>query len=53
MDVQGMPKPVSGNFATVFTVTGVDKRKWAVKCFTRNVADQQARDERISASSPQ
>jgi hypothetical protein len=49
-DSQGMPKPVSGNFATVFTVTGVDGRKWGVKCFTRHIADQRVRYERISAS---
>jgi serine/threonine protein kinase len=46
-DAQGMPKPISGNFATVFTVTGRDQRKWGVKCFTRYVADQQLRYERI------
>jgi hypothetical protein len=47
-DFQGMPKPISGNFATVFTVTGIDGRQWGVKCFTRHVGDQQARYEHIS-----
>jgi serine/threonine protein kinase len=49
-DQFGMPKPISGNFAAVFTVTDVTNRKWGVKCFTHRVADQQIRYERISAS---
>jgi len=49
LDLQGMPKAISGNFATVFTVTGVDGRKWGVKCFTRHVGDQRVRYGRISS----
>jgi hypothetical protein len=49
MDALGMPKPISGNFATVFRITGADGRNWGVKCFTHYVADQQIRYERISA----
>jgi hypothetical protein len=44
----GMPKPISGNFASVFTITGTDGRRWAVKCFTRQVDDQADRYQRIS-----
>ena len=47
-DALGLPKPISGNFASVFTVDGADGRRWAVKCFTRYVADQELRYQRIS-----
>jgi hypothetical protein len=50
MDARGMPKPISGNFATVFRLTAADSHRWAVKCFTRDVPDQQERYGRISAS---
>src|SRR5580698_4991637 len=50
MDAMGLPKPISGNFATVFTLTAADSHRWAVKCFTRDVPDQQERYGRISAS---
>jgi hypothetical protein len=45
----GMPKVWTGNFAQVYelrTATG----RWAVKCFTRSVADIQARYARIAAA---
>jgi hypothetical protein len=48
LDVLGMPKPISGNFASVFTIKGIDGRRWAVKCFTRRVNDQADRYQRIS-----
>lgn len=38
----GLPRPISGNFATVFEVT-TGARKWAVRCFSREVSDQQQR----------
>src|ERR1700723_3075938 len=47
-DSLGLPKPISGNFASVFTVSGADARRWAVKCFTRFVAQQEFRYQRIS-----
>jgi hypothetical protein len=48
LDQLGMPRPISGNFASVFTITGTDGRLWAVKCFTRGVEDQARRYEAIS-----
>lgn len=47
-DTLGLPKPISGNFASVFTIGGADGRRWAVKCFTRYVADQEVRYQEIS-----
>lgn len=47
-DPLGLPKAISGNFASVFTIDGTDGRRWAVKCFTRYVADQEVRYQRIS-----
>lgn len=48
LDLLGMPRPISGNFASVFTIRGTDGRRWAVKCFTRYVADQETRYQRVS-----
>jgi hypothetical protein len=48
LDRLGMPKPISGNFASVFTIDGTDGRRWAVKCFTRYVEDQAVRYQQIS-----
>jgi len=31
----GLPRPVSGNFASVFRLDGADGRAWAVRCFVR------------------
>lgn len=31
----GLPRPVSGNFATVFRMQAADGRVWAVRCFVR------------------
>jgi len=47
-DVLGLPKPVSGASASVFTVQNADGRRWAVKCFTRFVNDQAVRYQCIS-----
>jgi hypothetical protein len=47
-DARGFPKPISGNFASVFTIRAADGKRWAVKCFTRYVADQEIRYQRIS-----
>jgi hypothetical protein len=48
LDPLGMPKAISGNFASVFTISGTDGRRWAVKCFTRNVPDQAFRYQKVS-----
>jgi hypothetical protein len=48
MDKLGMPKPISGASASVFTIEGVNGRQWAVKCFTRFVDHQETRYQRIS-----
>lgn len=45
----GLPRAVAGNFATVFNVLGVNGKRYAVKCFTRDVEDQQARYGAVSA----
>src|SRR5262245_47276393 len=44
----GVPLPRSGNFADVYEFTGVSGSKWAVKCFTREVAGLQDRYHEIS-----
>lgn len=44
----GLPKVISGNFASVFTINGTDGRRWAVKCFTRDVPDLTLRYEQVS-----
>lgn len=38
----GLPRPWSGNFATVFQMH-CQQRDWAVRCFTRELIDQQSR----------
>lgn len=43
----GQPRPVSGNFATVFQVQS-GNRTWAVRCFSREITDQKARYDAIS-----
>jgi hypothetical protein len=48
LDGLGLPKPISGASASVFTITGTDGRRWAVKCFTRFIPDQELRYQRIS-----
>lgn len=48
LDRLSRPKPISGNFASVFAVTADSGRRYAVKCFTREVADQELRYRAIS-----
>lgn len=48
MTQMGMPRAISGNFASVFSVVGTNGRRYAVKCFTRNVSDQHARYTAVS-----
>ncbi len=38
----GLPRPWSGNFATVFQMH-CQQEDWAVRCFTRELSDQQSR----------
>lgn len=44
----GLPKPVSGSFASVYQLHTKVGQKWAVRCFLRNVPDQEARYRLIS-----
>ncbi len=44
----GLPLPRSGNFADVYEMTCPGGAKWAVKCFTRQVADLHERYAEIS-----
>ncbi|HQE16477.1 MAG TPA: lipopolysaccharide kinase InaA family protein [Mycobacterium sp.] len=43
----GMPKAISGNFASVFSITGASGKRYAVKCFTSNVSGQDQRYKAI------
>lgn len=43
----GLPKPNSGAFASVFRIK-CGKRDWAVKCFVRELSDQQQRYAAVS-----
>src|ERR1700752_3701900 len=43
----GLPAPRSGNFADVYAVV-TGPRKWAVKCFTRQIPGLQERYQQIS-----
>jgi hypothetical protein len=44
----GLPKPISGAFASVYQMN-CGSRRWAVRCFLREVSDHQARYQAISA----
>lgn len=47
LDQLGLPKPVSGGFASVYKLTG-GKESWAVRCFLRHVDDLEFRYNKIS-----
>jgi hypothetical protein len=47
-DAMGLPRPVSGAFASVYKVTTRDKQDHALRCFLRNIADQSERYSLIS-----
>ena len=47
IDQRGLPLKFSGSFACVFSVS-VGDRKFAVRCFTREVEDQQTRYNHLS-----
>ncbi|GAA5038839.1 hypothetical protein [Actinopolymorpha pittospori] len=44
----GMPKALSGNFASVFSLRTTTGQRYALKCFTRYVPDQEKRYDEIS-----
>ena len=46
--LMGLPLMYAGNFAGVFKLTCPGEQVWAVKCFTRQVADLQERYQQIS-----
>lgn len=48
LDSLRRPRPISGNFASVFSLTTSSGRRYAIKCFTREVTDQEARYRAIS-----
>jgi len=48
-DMLGMPRVISGNFASVYSVTTGGER-WAIRCFVRQVLGQQGRYARLSQS---
>ncbi|MFJ3192663.1 hypothetical protein ACIPJQ_08475 [Streptomyces griseoviridis] len=46
----GLPRAISGAFASVFSLTSASSgQRYAVKCFTRHVPDQERRYEAISS----
>ena len=45
----GLPKMISGNFASIFPMTTASQHKYAVKCFTRKASHQLERYELISS----
>lgn len=45
----GLPRPVCGAFASVYRIRANDGSEHAVRCFLRNIADQQTRYELISS----
>jgi hypothetical protein len=47
-DLLGLPRPISGGFATVYKVVCAH-RTWAVRCFLKEFKDQQRRYAEISA----
>jgi hypothetical protein len=46
-DMLGLPKVMSGNFASVYSVT-TSQGRWAIRCFVRQVMGQQGRYARMS-----
>ncbi|MFD0394279.1 hypothetical protein ACFQ3Z_25855 [Streptomyces nogalater] len=42
------PKAISGNFASVFSITAPDGQRYALKCFTRDSSTLEARYQAIS-----
>ncbi len=48
LDKLHRPRAISGNFASVFSVTAANGRRYAIKCFTREVSDQEVRYRAVS-----
>jgi serine/threonine protein kinase len=48
-DQLGLPRPISGGFASVYKVVIGPARVWAVRCFLKEFQDQQQRYTSISA----
>ncbi|MFD9741857.1 hypothetical protein [Umezawaea sp. NPDC059074] len=48
LDKLHRPRAISGNFASVFSVTATNGRRYAIKCFTREVSDQEDRYRAVS-----
>ena len=46
-DMLGLPRVMSGNFASVYELSR-DGRRWAIRCFVRQVSGQQGRYARLS-----
>lgn len=47
-NAMGLPVAVSGGFASVYQLTGSTGETWAIRCFIREVQDQQRRYTEIS-----
>ncbi|SDW06326.1 hypothetical protein [Paenibacillus sp. CF384] len=47
MDKFGLPRPISGSFASVYRLK-CGEQEWAIRCFTNNVKDQKIRYDAIS-----
>jgi hypothetical protein len=45
-DMLGLPRVMSGNFASVYELS-TDAKRWAVRCFVRQVSGQQGRYARL------
>ena len=44
----GLPRPITGGFASVYQMVCANQRVWAVRCFLRDFGDHQARYAAIS-----
>ncbi|SDO17470.1 hypothetical protein SAMN04487897_109102 [Paenibacillus sp. yr247] len=47
LDNLGLPRPISGAFASVYKIK-CGTKEWAIRCFTNNVKDQKQRYDAIS-----
>ncbi len=47
-DLFGLPRVTSGNFASVYEITTQESKKWALRCFVRQVSGQQGRYAMLS-----
>ncbi len=45
----GLPRPITGAFASVYQINCPSGRRWAVRCFLRDIPDQHLRYAAISA----